>query len=94
VAVALCYSYYTGNHIGECKLHEFFISFNLILCIIVSVTSVLPAVQEHQPNSGLLQVLLSGYRKLQITGQPTSHAMGKRSNKECRLLWMGVHVKM
>lgn len=36
-------------------MHEFFISFNLILCVILSVTSVLPIVQEHQPDSGLLQ---------------------------------------
>jgi hypothetical protein len=56
VAIGLCYAYYTGVHVGDCKLHEFFITFNLILCVILSVTSVLPGVQEHQPNSGLLQV--------------------------------------
>ncbi len=53
--VALCFSYYTGIKAGDCRLHEFFISFNLILCVILSVCSVLPIVQEHSPNSGLLQ---------------------------------------
>lgn len=47
--------YYTGVKTGECKLHEFFISFNLIVCVILSVVSVLPKVQEHMPQSGLLQ---------------------------------------
>lgn len=31
------------------------ITINLILCILVSVTSILPGVQEHNPHSGLLQ---------------------------------------
>jgi hypothetical protein len=53
--VAFNYSFYTGFRVGDCKLHEFFISFNLILCVVLSVTSVLPVIQEHQPNSGLLQ---------------------------------------
>jgi len=55
IGFGLCYSYYTGAVGGQCKLHEFFIFFNLILCVVLSVTSILPAVQEGQPNSGLLQ---------------------------------------
>ena len=31
---------------GDCALHKFFISFNLILCIIVSVMAVIPKIQE------------------------------------------------
>eukprot|EP00088_Acartia_fossae_P003572 TRINITY_DN1150_c1_g1_i11.p1 TRINITY_DN1150_c1_g1~~TRINITY_DN1150_c1_g1_i11.p1 ORF type:complete len:493 (-),score=157.01 TRINITY_DN1150_c1_g1_i11:459-1937(-) len=54
-AIVLLFVYYTGNEVGECKLNEFFISFNLILCVIVSIVSVLPKVQEHMPQSGLLQ---------------------------------------
>ncbi len=30
--IVFSYSYYTGIHVGDCKLHEFFISFNMILC--------------------------------------------------------------
>jgi len=54
-AIVLFYVYYTGTAVGECKLHEFFISFNMILCIILSVISILPKIQENLPNSGLLQ---------------------------------------
>lgn len=39
----------------NCALNKFFISINLILCVAVSVISVLPAVQEALPRSGLLQ---------------------------------------
>jgi len=53
VAVLL-YVFYASSE--GCGLGIFFISFNLILCIIVSVMSVLPSVQEHLPFSGLLQV--------------------------------------
>lgn len=38
-----------------CGLNYFFITFNWILCLIVSVMSVLPAVQDHISRSGLLQ---------------------------------------
>ncbi|NXN12353.1 SERC3 protein, partial [Indicator maculatus] len=38
-----------------CTENKIFISVNVILCIAVSVVSVLPKVQEHQPRSGLLQ---------------------------------------
>lgn len=51
--VALCFGYYTAA--GGCGLQKFFLSFNLILCVIFSVISVLPFVQEHMPTSGLLQ---------------------------------------
>ncbi|XP_071554751.1 probable serine incorporator isoform X1 [Temnothorax nylanderi] len=51
--VVLLYVYYT--HQSTCALNKFFISFNLILCVITGVVSILPTVQEHQPRSGLLQ---------------------------------------
>jgi hypothetical protein len=38
-----------------CDLNKFFISINLILSVIVSVISILPAVQENLARSGLLQ---------------------------------------
>ncbi|XP_012252688.1 probable serine incorporator [Athalia rosae] len=40
---------------NDCALNKFFISFNLILCIITSAISILPIVQEKLANSGLLQ---------------------------------------
>jgi len=54
-ATVLLFVYYTGDFAGQCKLHEFFISINLIMCIILSVVSIIPQVQEHMPQSGLLQ---------------------------------------
>jgi len=51
--IVLLYVYFTLP--DDCALNKFFISFNLILCVIVSVLSVLPSVQEMQPRSGLLQ---------------------------------------
>lgn len=43
-----------ANH-SECGLHKFFISFNLILCVAVSIVSILPQIQEVNSRSGLLQ---------------------------------------
>jgi len=49
----LYYVYYTTG--GTCSTNKFFISFNLILCIVVSVMAILPQVQDEQPRSGLVQ---------------------------------------
>lgn len=58
-ATILFYIFYTN---GDCGLNKFYISFNLILCIIVSVLSIHPRVQEEQPRSGLLQAaVVCGY---------------------------------
>lgn len=54
-AIVIFYIYYTGVHAGDCKLNEFFISFNMIICVILSIVSILPKIQEHVPKSGLLQ---------------------------------------
>lgn len=51
--IILLFHYYTVA--GDCGLNKFFISFNMILCVCVSVLSVSPKVQEAQPKSGLLQ---------------------------------------
>merc|ERR1719273_1361322 len=80
VAVGLCFGYYTGLHTGDCRLHEFFISFNMILCLIISVTSVLPIIQEHQPNSGLLQASFVSLYILYLTWS----AMSNQPDKNCK----------
>lgn len=51
--IVLLYIYYTVS--DDCSLNKFFISFNLILCFLVSILSITPRVQESQPRSGLLQ---------------------------------------
>ncbi|XP_041360853.1 serine incorporator 3-like [Gigantopelta aegis] len=55
-AIVLFYVFYANGE--ECKLHKFFVSFNLILCIAISTLSILPMIQEFQPRSGLLQASL------------------------------------
>lgn len=53
VGIVLMYIFYTTG--GSCLLPKFVISFNMILCLVVTVVSLLPKVQERMPNSGLLQ---------------------------------------
>lgn len=51
--VVLLYVFFTRP--DDCSLNKFFISINLILCVLASAVSILPSVQEAQPRSGLLQ---------------------------------------
>jgi hypothetical protein len=53
----LLYIFYTKCETDSNSLNIAVITINLILCVLVSVTSILPGVQEHNPHSGLLQVL-------------------------------------
>ncbi|UYV77906.1 SERINC3 [Cordylochernes scorpioides] len=39
----------------SCVLHRFLLIWNTLLCIVLSVASIIPKVQEAQPRSGLLQ---------------------------------------
>ncbi|KIM39718.1 hypothetical protein M413DRAFT_446621 [Hebeloma cylindrosporum] len=48
----LLYAFFAGS---GCTLNQFFISFNLALCVVITIMSVHPAVQEHNPRSGLAQ---------------------------------------
>lgn len=48
----ILYAYFAGQ---GCTLNRFFISFNLALCILISIMAVHPAVQEFNPRSGLVQ---------------------------------------
>ncbi|KAM9859921.1 serine incorporator 3 [Aulostomus maculatus] len=53
IVVVLLYIFYTKP--DGCAINKFFISFNMLFCIVASVVSVLHKVQESQPRSGLLQ---------------------------------------
>ncbi|CAB3990537.1 probable serine incorporator [Paramuricea clavata] len=53
VGFVCLFIFYTKS--SGCRLNKFFLSFNLCLSVLVSVTAILPKVQEGQPNSGLLQ---------------------------------------
>ncbi|CAF0983050.1 unnamed protein product [Rotaria sp. Silwood1] len=52
--VVLFYIYYAPDR-SICRLHTFFISFNMCLCIILSIISILPCVREYNSSCGLLQ---------------------------------------
>jgi len=60
-----------------CALHKFFISFNLILCFVVSAAAIMPKVQEHQPRSGLLQASVVSLYTLYLTWSAMSNQPGK-----------------
>lgn len=49
----LLYVFYA--HGDGCALNKFYVSFNLCLAVVVSLIAILPAVQEANPRSGLLQ---------------------------------------
>ncbi|CAL1608818.1 unnamed protein product [Knipowitschia caucasica] len=53
VSIIMSFLFYTKPE--QCQLNKFFISSNMLLCILASVISILPKVQENQPRSGLLQ---------------------------------------
>ncbi|GAA6099238.1 serine incorporator 2 [Tachysurus ichikawai] len=76
-AVVLFYLYYTKP--DSCTEHKVFISLNLIFCIIVSVVSILPKVQDASPQSGLLQSSLISLYTMYVTWS----AMTNNPNREC-----------
>ncbi|XP_035039226.1 serine incorporator 2 [Hippoglossus stenolepis] len=76
-AVVLFYVFYTTP--DDCTEHKVFISLNFIFCIIVSIVSILPKVQELQPSSGLLQASLISLYTMYITWS----AMTNNPNRQC-----------
>ena len=55
-AIVLFYIYFASA--PSCHLGKIVVSINLIICVIASIISILPSIQEKQPTSGLLQVCL------------------------------------
>ncbi|KAF2355212.1 Serine incorporator/TMS membrane protein [Trinorchestia longiramus] len=83
-AVALLFVYYTVP--TDCGLHKFFISLNLILCVVISVVSVLPKVQEYQPRSGLLQASVITLYTMYLTWS----ALSNSPYQQCKPDWQSV----
>ncbi|KAK9526226.1 hypothetical protein VZT92_014937 [Zoarces viviparus] len=75
--VVLFYVFYTKP--DDCTEHKVFISLNFIFCIIVSIVSILPKVQEAQPTSGLLQASFISLYTMYITWS----AMSNNPNRQC-----------
>ncbi|TNN86121.1 Serine incorporator 1 [Liparis tanakae] len=76
-AVVLFYVFYTKS--DDCTEHKVFISLNFIFCIIVSIVSILPKIQEAQPTSGLLQASFISLYTMYITWS----AMTNNPNRQC-----------
>ncbi|CAH0722656.1 unnamed protein product, partial [Brenthis ino] len=73
--IVLLYVYYTKT--DGCDLSKFFISFNLILVVIMSAVSILPSVQEHQPRSGLLQSAVVSLYVMYLTWSALANSAGE-----------------
>ncbi|XP_049587256.1 serine incorporator 2 [Syngnathus scovelli] len=76
-AIVLFYHYYTRP--DDCTEHKVIISLNLIFCVIVSIVSILPKVQEAQPYSGLLQASLISLYTMYVTWS----ALTNNPNRKC-----------
>lgn len=72
-AIVLLFHYYTT---GDCGWQKFFISSNMILCVVLSVLSILPRIQESQPRSGLLQSSILSLYIIYLTWSALSNATG------------------
>jgi hypothetical protein len=78
------YGFFAGS---GCTLNRFFISFNLALCVIITVMSVHPVVQEHNPRSGLAQSgMVAAYCTYLIVSAMSNHA---HQNSSCNPLRNG-----
>ncbi|KAL3892341.1 hypothetical protein ACJMK2_004554 [Sinanodonta woodiana] len=75
--IVLFYIFYA--HGDGCGLHKFFVSFNLILIVGVSILAVLPKIQEAQPRSGLLQSSVISVYVIYLTWS----AMTNNPDKAC-----------
>lgn len=76
--VSLLFIHYTTA--DDCSLNKFFISINLILCVATSVVSVLPAVQDRLPNSGLLQSAMVSLYVMYLTWSAVANNPGENVN--------------
>ncbi|XP_075764716.1 serine incorporator 2 [Pelodiscus sinensis] len=76
-ALVLLYVYYTKP--DDCTVNKVLISLNLIFCVVASVVSVLPKIQDAQPHSGLLQASIITLYTLFITWS----ALANVPNKSC-----------
>jgi len=74
----LLYGFFAGS---GCTLNRFFISFNLALCVIITITSVHPVVQGYNPRSGLAQSgMVAAYCTYLIVSAISNHA---HENSSC-----------
>ncbi|XP_069739822.1 serine incorporator 1-like isoform X1 [Narcine bancroftii] len=88
IAIVLFFVFYTTP--GGCVENKFFISFNMIFCIALTITSILPKIQEAQPRSGLLQSSVITLYTMYLTWS----AMSNEPDGECNPNFMGIIKKL
>nr|KAJ3419285.1 hypothetical protein HK105_007166 [Polyrhizophydium stewartii] len=72
---------------GGCRLNQFFITFNLILCVITSVLAASPMVQEANPKSGLAQAsMVAIYSTYLVASALSSIPAGDDGDTTCNPL--------
>ncbi|KAJ7304212.1 hypothetical protein JRQ81_011746 [Phrynocephalus forsythii] len=76
--VVLLYVYYTKP--DGCTENKVLISLNLIFCVVVSVVSILPRVQDAQPHSGLLQASIITLYTMFVTWSSLANVPNKYCN--------------
>ncbi|XP_023315702.1 probable serine incorporator isoform X2 [Trichogramma pretiosum] len=64
----------------DCSLNKFFISINMILCVIISAVSIMPKVQEYNQRSGLLQSSVLTLYVVYLTWSGISNSPDKDCN--------------
>eukprot|EP00842_Homolaphlyctis_polyrhiza_P004213 jgi/Hompol1/4793/HPOL_003885-RA len=70
-----------------CSLNQFYISFNLVLCVIASVLSASPQIQEANPKSGLAQAsMVTIYSTYLIASALSSEPAGENGDLHCNPL--------
>lgn len=72
--------YTAGDETSSCTNPKFFISFNLILCFVISIVSVLPSIQEASPRSGLLQSAVITLYTIYLTWSALTNNTDKACN--------------
>ncbi|XP_067867631.1 serine incorporator 1-like isoform X2 [Heterodontus francisci] len=77
-AVVVLYLFYTKP--DDCTANKVFISLNLIFCIIVSIVSILPKIQEAQPHSGLLQASIITLYTMYVTWSAMTNEPERKCN--------------
>ncbi|XP_053310414.1 serine incorporator 2 [Spea bombifrons] len=77
-AIVFLYIYYTKP--DACTLNKVFISLNLIFCVIISIVSILPKVQDAQPHSGLLQASVITLYTMFVTWSAMANVPDKNCN--------------
>lgn len=81
----ILFNYFASNE--GCGMNKFLISFNLIFVIILSIVSILPDVQEHQPRSGLLQSSVVSLYTIYLIWSALSSNPEKTCNPGALLGW-------